>query len=322
MKAVVYYKFGTPEVLNIGEVETPVPKDDEVLVKIYAFAVAKEDPGTRAAPGFNGIFKPRNPILGEYLSGVVVGAGKDVSKFKNGDKVYADVGSKYGSYAQFICISENGGIATMPDNMTFEEAAAIPNGYLTALPFLKERANVKKGDSVLINGASGAVGSAAVRLAKHFGAEVTGVCSKENIEMVKSLGADMTIDYREKDFTQDSIKYDIIFDTVGKVGFSKCKSVLKDNGIFITTIPNLSIMIRKLINKKKDKRTGFGAMGLRKPPVKARDLRYLTTLANEGNIKAVIDRVYSMEEIREAHIYVKQGHKKGNVIVKVMHEDD
>ena len=158
VKAVVYYKFGPPEVLNIGEVKTPIPKDDEVLVKIYAFAVAKEDPDTRAAPGFNGLFKPRNPILGEYLSGVVVGAGKDVSKFKNGDKVYADVGSKYGSYAQFICISENGGLATMPENMTFEEAAAIPNGYLTALPFLKERANVKKGDSALINGASGAVG--------------------------------------------------------------------------------------------------------------------------------------------------------------------
>ena len=319
MKAVVYYKFGPPEVLNIEEVETPIPNDDEVLVKIYAFAVAKEDPGFRSAPGFNGIFKPKNPILGEYLSGVVAGVGKAVSKFKIGDKVYADVGSKYGAYAQFICISENGGLAIMPENMTFEEAAAIPNGYLTALPFLKEKADVKKGDSVLINGASGAVGSAAVRLAKYFGAEVTGVCSKDNIEMVKSLGAEKTIDYREKDFTRDNIKYDIIFDTVGNTDFSKCKNVLKDNGIFITTIPNLSIMIRKLLNKKKGKRTGFGAMGLRKSYVKAKDLVYLTSLANEGNIKAVIDRVYSMEETREAHIYVKQGHKKGNVTIKVTH---
>ena len=319
MKAVVYYKFGSPEVLSINEIKTPIPNDNEVLVKTFAFAVAKEDPGFRAAPGFNGIFKPRNPILGEYLAGEIVCVGKDVSRFKCGDKIYADVGSKYGAYAQYICISEDVGLAIMPETMTFEEAAAIPNGYLTALPFLKERADIKKGDTVLINGASGAVGTAAVRLSKHFGAKVTGVCSKDNVELVKSLGADHVIDYTENDFTANRIEYDIIFDTVGNLRFSRCKRVLKENGVYLTTVPNLSIMLKKIIKKKKGKRTEFGAMGLRKPSVKAKDLEYLTSIANKGRIEATIDRVYNMEDIREAHIYVKKGHKKGNVIIKVNH---
>ena len=318
MKAVIYRKFGPPEVLYIQEAIKPIPKANEVLIKIHATTVVKEDPDMRASPGFNGFLKPRNPILGQELAGEVEAIGNAVTRFRPGDQVFGM--DMFGAYAEYKCMPENGALAIKPATMSYEEAASIPNGALTALPFLRDKGNIQSEQTVLIYGASGSVGTAAVQLANYYGADVTGVCSTTNLELVKSLGADQAIDYTQEDFTGNGKTYDIIFDTVGKLTFSECKGSLSDKGIFLATVPTPAIMLQALWPAKSgSKKVKFAAAGLRPASKKINDLVFLTELIEAGKIKPVIDRCYPLEQIAEAHRYVEQGHKKGNVVITVEH---
>jgi len=316
MKAIVYTKFGPPEVLHLQEVEKPNPKANEVLIKIVATTVVKEDPDIRASPGFNGLLKPRNPILGQELAVEIESIGRDVTRFKPGDQVFGF--DMFGAYAEYKCMPEGGALAIKPANMSYEEAASVPNGALTALPFLRDKGAIQSGQTVLIYGASGSVGAAAVQIAKYYGAEVTGVCSTTNLEWVKSLGADQVIDYTQEDFTENGKTYDIIFDTVGKRSFSECKGSLTDKGIYLATVPTPVIMLQALWTAKSgSKKVKFVAAGLRPAREKIKDLVFLTELIEAGKIKPVIDRCYPLEQIAEAHRYVEKGHKKGNVVITV-----
>ena len=316
MKAIVYTKFGPPEVLHLQEVEKPTPKANEVLIKIFATTVVKEDPDMRRSPGFNGFLKPRHQILGQELSGEVEAVGRDVTRFKPGDQVYGM--SMFGAYAEYICMPESGALAIKPVNLSYEEAASVPNGALTALPFLRDKGVIRNGQTVLIYGASGSVGSAAVQLARYYGAQVTGVCSTTNLEWVRSLGADQVIDYTREDFTENGETYDIIFDTIGKLSFSDCKGSLTAGGIYLATVPTPAIMLQALWTARgSGKKVRFLAAGLRPASEKSKDLVFLAGLIEAGKIKAVIDRVYPLEQMVEAHLYVEQGHKKGNVVITV-----
>ncbi|MGD8406877.1 MAG: NAD(P)-dependent alcohol dehydrogenase [Anaerolineales bacterium] len=320
MKAITYEKFGPPEVLQLSDVPKPTPKENEVLIKNFATTVVKEEPDMRRAPGFNGFIKPRNPILGQEFSGEVETVGKNVTRFKAGDQVFGFV--MFGAYAEYLCVPQNGALVIKPQNMTYEEAVSIPNGMLTALPFLRDKGNIQREQSVLIYGASGSVGTAAVQLAKYFGTEVTGVCSTRNLELVKSLGTDYVIDYTQEDVTENGKTYDIIFDTVGKLPFSKCKGSLTDDGTFLTTVPTPGIMLKALWPAKRfGKKVKFLAAGLRSAKEKVKDLDFLRELIEAGNLKAVIDRRYPLAEMVEAHRYVETGRKKGNVVITVTQEN-
>jgi NADPH:quinone reductase-like Zn-dependent oxidoreductase len=318
MKAIVYKKFGPPDVLQLQETEKPTPKDNEVLIRIYATTVVKEDPDWRSSPGFNGFLKPRNKILGQELAGEVEAVGRNVTRFKPGDQVFGI--DSFGAYAEYKCMPEYGALAIKPVNMSYEEAVSFPNGALTALPFLRDKGNIQSEQTVLIYGASGSVGTAAVQLAKYYGAEVTGVCSTTNLEWIKSLGADQVIDYTREDFIENGKTYNIIFDTVGKRSFSECKGSLTDEGIYLTTVPTPIIMLQALWPVKSgSKKVKFVAAGLRPASEKIKDLVFLTELIEAGKIKPVIDRCYPLEQIAEAHRYVEKGHKKGNVVITVDH---
>jgi NADPH:quinone reductase-like Zn-dependent oxidoreductase len=260
--------------------------------------------------------KPRHPILGQELAGEVEATGRDVTRFSPGDQVFGM--DSFGAYAEYKCMPENGALAIKPASMSYEEAASLPNGALTALPFLRDKANIQSEQTVLIYGASGSVGAAAVQLAKYYGAMVTGVCSTANLEWVKSLGADRVVDYTQEDFTQNSKTYDIIFDTVGKRSFSECKSSLTDEGIYLATVPTPVMMLQVLWTAKSgSKRVKFAATGLRPASDKIKDLDFLTELIEAGKLKPIIDKCYPLEQIAEAHRYVQKGHKKGNVVITV-----
>ena len=318
MKAIVYTKFGPPEVLHLQEVEKPTPKANEVLIKIVATTVVKEDPDMRASPGFNGFLKPRHPILGQELAGEIEATGKDVTRFKLGDQVFGI--DMFGAYAEYKCMPENGALAIKPANMSYLEAASVPNGALTALPFLRDKGKIQREQTVLIHGASGSVGAAAVQLARYYGAKVTGVCSTVNMEWIRSLGADQVIDYTQEDFTENGKAYDIIFDTVGKRSFSACNGSLTDEGTYLSTVPTPVMMLQALWPAKRgSKKVKFVAAGLRPAREKIKDLVFLTELIEAGKIKPVIDRCYPLEQAAEAHRYVEQGHKKGNVVITVEH---
>jgi NADPH:quinone reductase-like Zn-dependent oxidoreductase len=320
MKAMVYEKFGPPEVLQYREIEKPKPNDHEVLIRIHAGTVTIEEPGWRAAPGFNGFFKPRNPVLGEEFAGEIEAVGECVTRFKPGEAVFGI--DSYGAHAEYKCIAEDKALVHKPANVSYEQAATLPNGALTALPFLRDKGEIHRGDKVLIYGASGSVGTAAVQLARHFGAQVSGVCSTANLALVTSLGAEVAVDYTAEDFTQSGERYDIIFDTVGKLTFSHCKGSLTPDGIYLTTVPTLEILPHMLRRRKRSgKRARFMAAGLRSPAEKTVDLLFIKELVEAGELVAVIDRRYSLEELAEAHRYVAGGHKVGNVVITVDYEN-
>lgn len=319
MKAIVYERYGPPDVLELREVPKPVPKDNEILIKIYAATAATGDWRLRKADPFlarlfNGLWKPRRfQILGFELAGVVESTGKNVTKFKPGDAVFGACGMSFGAYAEYRCLSENASIALKPSNMTFEEAAAVPVGAYTALQFLR-KGNVQPGKRVLIYGASGSVGTYAVQLAKHFGAEVTGVCSSANVELVRSLGADRIIDYTKDNFADDGQVYDIIFDTVGKSPFQVCTRRLTTNGFYLRAVhySPKAILRGVWVNLTSGKKVIGGTA-----KDTAEDLMYLKELIESGKLRSVIDRRYPLEQAADAHRYVEQGHKKGNVVLTV-----
>ena len=322
MKPIVCTKYGPPDVLQLKEVEKPIPKDNEILIKIHATTVTSGDVRIRSftfAPWFRlparimfGFQKPQKDIPGDELSGEIESAGKDVTLFKIGDQVFGINASGLGlggTNAEYKCLPEDGMVSIKPVNMNYEEAAAVPFGGLTALHFLR-KGNARDGQKVLIYGASGSVGTYAVQIAKYFGAEVIGVCSTSNIEMVKSIGADEVIDYTREDFTKNSETYDIIFDTVMKTSFSRCKRSLKQKGIYLTVDwPLLQALWTSMTSSRK---IVFGIA-----PSRTEDLVYLKEIIEAGKIKAVIDRRYSLEQTAEAHRYVEKGHKKGNVVLTV-----
>ena len=317
MKAVVYTKYGPPDVLELKEVEKPVPKDNEVLIKIYATTVNAANLAFITADPFitrfiAGLIKPRKKIPGTEFAGEIEAVGKDVKLFKKSDQVFGDTGSDFGTYAEYKCLPEKGSFALKPTNMTYEEAAAATGGPLTALPFLRDKGNIQSGQKILIIGASGSIGTFSVQLAKHFGAEVTGVCSTTNLELVKSLGADKLIDYTKEDFTKNGETYDIIFDTVNKSSFSKCKGSLKKKGIYLVTTP---IFLQMLITKFSSKKAIWTPTGMRSSSKQTKDLIFLKELIEAGKLTSAIDRTYPLEQIVEAHKYVETGHKKGNVVI-------
>ncbi len=314
MKAVIYTRFGPPEVLQLQEVPKPAPKANDVLIRVHAAPVCKEDPDMRAAPGFNGLLRPSHPILGQELAGEVEAVGSGVTLFKPGDRVFGI--DNFGAYAEYKCMPESGALALMPANLTYAEAASIPNGALTALPFLRDHGRIRQGQGVLVYGASGSVGTAAVQLAKAFGAEVTGVCSTSNLELVRSLGAGRVVDYTLEDFTSQSYTYDIIFDAVGKLSFSRCRDRLARDGVYLTVVPAPDVLLRGLwASLAGGRQARFAATGLRPANRKADDLRFITGLIESGQFLAVIDRCYPMEQVAEAHRYVEKRHKRGNVVL-------
>lgn len=322
MKAITWPKYGSVEVLKYEEVEKPVPKDDEVLIKVIASTVTAGDCELRRfeiSPLFwlpvrlyVGIFNPKKSGLGQELSGEIEAVGKDVTRFKVGDQVFAATGPPTGSYAQYLCLKGKGPIALKPINMTFEEAATIPTGGLNALYFLK-KGKIQPGEKVLINGAGGSIGTYSVQLAKSYGAEVTVVDSADKLDMLSSIGADHVIDYTKEDFTQNGEKYHVIFDVVGKSDYSDSIKSLKPNGRYLLAHPRVWSMLRSLWTSwtsSKIVMTGLASQ-------REQDLQELKELVEAGKLKSVIDRRYPLAEMAAAHLYVETDAKAGNVVINL-----
>lgn len=321
MKAIIYKKYGSPNVLELVEIEKPIPKPNEVLIRIYATSVTSADCMMRRGDTILsrillGFIHPKKHfmILGTEFSGQIEAIGNSVKKFNVGDDIFGFRGFGTGCYAQYKCMNENESLALKPQTMSYEEAASVVDGASTALFFLKEKANIQKGQKVLINGASGSIGTFAVQIAKYLGAEVTGVCSTKNIELVLSLGADKVLDYTKEDFTKCNDHYDIIFDTVGKRSFSQCKNALSCNGKYLVTVMTLKTILQTVLTKYWSKKKVLFAMSINKTEA----LQYIKTLIDDGVLKTIIDKQFTLEDLSEAHSYVEAGHKRGNVVIRVM----
>jgi len=324
MKAIVHTKYGPPDELQLLEVEKPVPGNNEVLIKIHATTVTTTDCNARNftfvpksfmlfARIMFGFKKPRIKILGIDLAGEIEAIGKDVKLFKAGDQVFGSPGTKLGGHAEYVCVPENGALAIKPADLSWEKAAAISLAGNTALFFIRDLAKIQAGQRILIHGASGAIGTYAVQLAKYYGAVVTGVCSATNADLVKSLGADKVIDYTKEDFTKSNEKYDFVFNVVGKTTFSQCKGILTPKGIYLDNMMEvkdfLKVLWTSIVGGKKIK----GGVSTER----AENLNFFIELIESGKLIPVIDRVYPLERTAEAFQYVEQGHKKGNVIITI-----
>jgi NADPH:quinone reductase-like Zn-dependent oxidoreductase len=332
MKAIVYTEYGPPDVLQLKEVAKPAPKDNELMVKIYAAAVNYGDISARnfgnvSPREFNmpflfwlparmafGFRKPKKQILGSEFAGEIEAVGKDVKRFKVGDPVFGYRGPNFGAYAGYLCMAENGLVAAKPANMSYEEAAAVPYGALTALNLLR-KVDIQPGQKVLINGASGAIGSAAVQIAKHFGAEVTGVCGSPGLAFVQALGADKVIDYTQEDFTQNGETYDLIFDILGRSSFSRCKGSLKPNGRYLLASFKFKQLWQMVWTSLRGGQKVICALSMEKPA----DLMLVKEMVEAGQIKTIIDRRYPLVQAAEAHRHVETGHNKGKVVITGHH---
>jgi NADPH:quinone reductase-like Zn-dependent oxidoreductase len=320
MKAVVFEKYGPPEVMQIKEIDKPSPKENEVLIRIHASSVTAADWRMRKSDPFlarmmNGFLKPKKfNILGIELAGEIEAVGDKVTLFKPSDQIFGSTGFTFGAYAEYVCIPEDGSITQRPTNLTFEESAVIPVGTDTALFFLKTQGNIQSGQKVLIYGASSSVGSYGVQLAKHFGAEVTAVCSASNHEWVKNLGADKLIDYRTEDFTQSGEKYDAIFDAVGKLSLFGSMKALKEEGVFLDAVHMMRRSVQAKFATMRSSKTILGGTATGRKE----DLIFFKELIEAGKLKPVIDRSYPLEEVAEAHRYVETGRKRGNVVITVV----
>lgn len=317
MRAIIYTEYGPPEVVKLMEVKKPTPKEKEVLIKIFATTVNRTDCGFRSAEYFivrffSGLLRPKNKTLGNEFAGEIEVIGKNVTSFKVGDKVFGYNDIKFGAHAEYMIMAENEAITTIPTNLTYEEAAPITEGGHYALCDLRA-AKIKSGQKILINGATGAIGSAAVQLAKYFGAEVTGVCDTKNVELIKSLGADAVVDYTKQDFTKTNQTYDIIFDAVGKSSFRQCKPILNKRGIYMST--ELGKNSENIFLALTTPLLGGKKVLFPIPTITKEDVVFLKELVETGKYKPVIDRRYTLEQIVEAYKYVETGQKTGNVLI-------
>lgn len=321
MKAMITTGYGSPDVFKLENVDKPVAKPNEILIKIYASSVTKADTMMRTGKPaigrlFLGFTKPKNPIWGTGFAGVVEFVGSEVTKYKPGDKIFGENVKTMGTYAEYIALPEDGIIARLPENLSFEEAAGMCDGGITSLNFLVNLGNIKAWQNVLINGASGALGTAAVQIAKHYGAEVTGVCSTMNMDLVKKLGAHHVIDYTKQDFTSTLNRYDLIYDTVGVRSFSECRPALTEHGVYLSPVLAMPLlghmMVTSVFGKKKAKFSATGALPVQETK---RLLDILLEIIEAGKLRGILDRTYPLEELGEAHQYVDKGHKKGNVVL-------
>lgn len=320
MKAVVYRRFGPPQVAQVEEIPDPGPGPDEVRVRVRTTVVATADAAFRAGKPFSarlfaGPIRPRIRTLGSLFAGNVDAVGADVTDLRTGDRVVGLSGPRLGAHAECVCVPKDSAIVTAPTNLTDAEVVAAVEGGMTALPFLRDVAGLRHGQSIVVNGASGAVGSAAVQLAKHFGAVVTGVCSTAHRELVASLGADEVIDYTRDDFTRRPERHDVVFDAVGRSSFARCKDVLKPGGIYLTPVLSAAILWQAIATKRRPKRAAIAFTGLRPAGDMANDLRLLTELAGTGRIRPVIDGRYPLDRVAEAYRRVDTGHKAGSVVL-------
>ena len=323
MKAIIANAYGNHKVLQLKEVEIPEPGDNEVLVKVHACSATRADAMMLTgkpyiARLFTGIRKPKHSIPGTGFAGEVVSAGNKVSTFKTGDKVFGETTLGFSTNAEYVTVPEDGVIMHKPVNMSYADAAPLCDGHLTSINFLKEIGEIKSGQKVLINGASGSLGIAAVQLAKYFGAEVTGVCSSANIGIVKTMGADYAIDYKSEDFTKSEKRYDLVYDTVGKSSFSKSKKVLSKQGIYISPVLKFSLLLQMMRTSVfGNKKAKFGASGLKADGELRELLAELVEIFKTGKLKTLIDRQFPLEKVAQAHKYIATGHKKGNVVIIV-----
>ncbi len=320
MKAIVYMGRGNPDGLTLKQVRKPEAGDHEVLVRVHAATVTASDVGgmglIRLSRPLRRFSAQPDLIPGVEFAGVVEATGKHVRNFRAGDRVFGSAGTRFGAWAEYICLQENSVLAQIPSNMTFDQAAGVCDGALTALYFLMNKAKAEKGQSILINGASGSVGTFAVQLAKYLQCSVTGVCSASHARLVRSLGADKVIDYNKEDFTKNGQTYDIVFDAAAKSSFRKCKRILKPGGVYLTTVPSPGILLAMLLTRLGGgKRALFAAAGLAKREVKVQELGLILELIQAEKLTPVVDRHYALEQISEALRYVGQGHKQGSVLI-------
>ena len=323
MKAAWIDRYGRPEVIGVREVAEPVVGERDVLVRQVASTVSPADCAFRSADPaivrlFAGLTRPKEPIPGGAVAGLIEAVGAAVTRFKPGDRVFGTTDPRPGAMAELVVVPEDGALVPMPDGLDFGEAAGLTYSFLTAMPFLRDEAKLQRGQTILINGAAGSIGGVAVQLARHMGATVTAVCSTRNVELVRSLGAHELIDRTQHDFTQARGAYDAIFDTVGKSSFAACRAALKPGGIYLTTTPSFAILIHMMRRTRPDgRRAKLATTGLRPTADKAKDMMLLQQLIEAGALRAVIDRTYPLSEIAAAHAYVETGTKAGDVIVTI-----